>query len=368
MGNVVKNLKTSLIKELNNADEVWVAVALITSGGLSFLQEQLNNETIQHYLIGINLPTEPRALRTLYKLEIKDKIATRIYTEKEFFHPKVYVIRTGKNYKAYIGSANCTDSGLSKNVEISYIVENQTDCKELIDWFNTLNEISFSLKESFLIAYEANYEKRKQRKRKDEEDAKKLKKKLEEEHQVSMAARKELIDVLKWHRKQDSYPEHKAERKRDIKELRESLDYPIFKNINIDTFFSLWQLGHLISIPIPTLKREIKKFRKVLKFLCDDSIDVSLRYNEVLSGSLKIRGVAEATISKILTIHDPSKYAVRNDKINSVLTDYGIEIPKRISAGEKYKAVNNFLIELSKESKMDNLAILDLYLYLEANE
>src|SRR5690606_3694829 len=142
----------------------------------------------------------------------------------------------------------------------------------------------------------------------------------------------------------------------DIKELRESLDYPTFKNIDVDKFFSLWQLGHLISIPMPTLKREIKKFRKVLKFLCDDSIDVSSRYNEVLSGSLKIRGVGEATISKILTIHDPSKYAVRNDKINRVLTDYGIEIPKRISAGEKYKAVNNFLVELSKESKMDNLA------------
>jgi HKD family nuclease len=366
MSSIITSLGNDLKVKLKTADEVWIVVALMTSSGLDFLITELNNNCFQHYLIGINLPTEPKALKKLYRLEVKDKICTRIYAEKEFFHPKVYVIRNGTNYVAYIGSANCTNSGLYKNIELSYKIDNQADCKNLVKWFEKLNKDAFALKANFLTEYERIFEKRKNRKREDEAESQKLKKRLKEVHLVTMASRAELIEVLKWHRSQPSYKTHKAERKEDVKSLRESLDYPAFKNIDIDKFFNLWQLGHLIAIPIPTLKREINKFIKMLKYLCDDSIDIATRIDEVLSGDLKIRGVAEATVSKILTIHNPKEYAVRNDKIDDVLIEYGIEIPKRISKGEKYKAVNVFLKQLKDESNMDNLAILDLYLYIEA--
>jgi len=368
MSNVVENLDVSLTKELKNADEIWIAVALLTRSGLNLLQKQVMSKTIQHYLIGINLPTEPGALKLLHKLEVKDKIQSRIYTEKTFFHPKVYLIRKGESYSAFIGSANCTSSGLSKNVELTYKIANQEDGKKIKKWFDLLFETSVPIKSSFLKQYEENFEKRKSRKAKDEAEAEKLKRALREEYVVTMEARNELIKVLKWHRRQPIYKQHTAEREEDIKNLRKSLDYPNFKNIDIDKFFGIWQLGHLISIPIPTLKREIKKFRKLLLFLCNESIPVEDRINEVLDGNLKIRGVAEATISKILTIHNPNKYSVRNNKIDSVLYDYGIEVPQRISKGEKYNAVNNFLKELARESKMENMAVLDLYLYTEAND
>lgn len=368
MSNIVENLKSELIKELKNADEVWIAVALVTTNALDFLQNQLSEETTQNYLIGINLPTEPNALKKLYRLEVKDQVQTRVYTDKEFYHPKLYLLRKGSNYVAFIGSANFTNSGLSKNIELSYKIENQTDCKTLLKWFEKLNKDAFSITESFIRDYEKSFIKRKERKKKDEKEAQRLKKKLKQEHEVTMAARNELIEVLKWHRKQLIYKQHKAERQENVNRLRESLDYPKFKNVDVDAFFGIWELGHLIAIPVPTLKREIKKFRRMLKYLCDDSIDIALRINEVLTGDLKIRGVAEATVSKILTIHNPNEYAIRNDKIDEVLIQYGIEIPNRISKGEKYKAVNNFLKEISRESNMDNLAVMDLYLYIEATE
>lgn len=366
MKSIVENLKTELLRELKNADELWIAVALVTSNALDFIQNQLSEDATQNYLIGINLPTEPNALKKLYRLEVKDKIQSRIYTDKEFYHPKVYLIRKGSNYIAFIGSANCTNSGLSKNIELSYKIENQTDCKTLVKWFENLNKDAFSITEIFLKEYEKSFIKRKERKLKDEKVAKRLKKKLKQEHEVTMAARTELIEVLKWHRRQPIYKQHKAERQENVKRLRESLDYPAFKNVDVDAFFAIWELGHLIAIPVPTLKRELKKFKRMLKYLCDDNLDIALRINEVLSGDLKIRGVAEATVSKILTIHNPKEYSVRNDKIDDVLIEYGIEIPKRISKGEKYKAVNVFLKQLKDESNMDNLAILDLYLYIEA--
>ena len=67
----------------------------------------------------------------------------------------------------------------------------------------------------------------------DENEANRLKKKLLVEHEVTMAARKELVKVLKWHRKQNIYAERKAIRKQNIKDLRKSLDYPEFNNIEV---------------------------------------------------------------------------------------------------------------------------------------
>lgn len=55
-----------------------------------------------------------------------------------------------------------------------------------------------------------------------------------------------------------------------------------------------------------------------------------------------------------------------NDKIDNILIEYKIEIAKLISKGKKLKVSNTFLRQLCKESNMDNMAVLDLYLYLEA--
>ena len=125
-------------------------------------------------------------------------------------------------------------------------------------------------------------------------------------------------------------------------------------------------MGHLIEIPKPTLHKEIERFRELLKVLIDDSIDVSVRIDRALKGDLYIRGVGEALLTKVLTIHNPKKYFVKNDKSDTALKLYGIELPKRISPGEKYKATNKFLLELLEETGIEDFAILDMYLYNEA--
>ncbi|THV60832.1 NgoFVII family restriction endonuclease [Flagellimonas alvinocaridis] len=368
MSVVVTSLKDGLIQELQSADEIWIGVALMTNSAFNLIQRYISAEVRQHYLLGISLPTEPQVLRKLYKLEAKPNIGTRLYVEREFYHPKVYIIRRVKSYAAFIGSANCTTSGLSKNIEVSYKITNTKDCKELIGWFNTLNENSLSLSSKFIDTYEKRFQKRLDRKREDEREVHELKAKIQQEHVATMKARAELLEVLKWHRRQPEYDEVKRKRKRNVSELREALGYPSYENINVDAFFGIWDLGHLIAIAIPPIKREKNKFRNILTYLSDDTIDISERVDRVLSGDLKMRGVGEATVSKILTIHDPKKYAVRNDRIDSLLVSYGIETPRGISKGARYKAINTFLNHICKESGMNNLAVLDYYLYLEATE
>ncbi|MEO6175645.1 MAG: phospholipase D family protein [Flavobacterium circumlabens] len=368
MKTITQNLQSELKSKLKTADEVWIAVALMTKKGLEFIQENLPDNTKQNYVLGVDLPTDPLALEILCKQQLLQDVSVKMFYNQEFYHPKVYIIKSKEIFTAFVGSANCTKSGLFSNIELSFTITNQSDCTELLDWYKSVDSKSASLTDKFIQDYRLIYKTRLIKKEEDEVLAKKSKEKLKEEYEVTMLSRKELISALKKYRKSIEYSITKRKRNQDIVEIKESIDYPFFNNINVDEFFNLWELGHLIAIPKPTIKTEISRFKSLLLVLIDDNIDISVRINRALKGDLKIRGVGEALISKILTTHDPQKYFVKNNKIDSVLERYGIELPKRISIGEKYKATNKFLIEICEETGIDDLAILDYYLYIEANE
>lgn len=79
----------------------------------------------------------------------------------------------------------------------------------------------------------------------------------------------------------------------------------------------------------------------------------------------KIRGINEGMISKILIIHKPELYYVKNGKTNEALNKYGVEFPRGLTKGYKYKITCDDLIKICNETNIENLAILDHYLYLE---
>jgi hypothetical protein len=368
MNKITQNLQNELKSKLKSADEIWVAVALLTKKGLEFIQDNLPEKAKQNYVLGIDLPTDPDALDVLYKQRILEDVTVKMFYNQEFYHPKVYILRSKQVYTAFVGSANCTSSGLFSNIELSYILKDQTECVELLNWFKLIESKAVPLKQSFIDEYRLSYKARLDRKKEDEILAKKLKKKLQEEYEVTMISKKALITALKKYRNSKDYSNIKKIRKQDVADIKKSIDYPNFKNIDVDEFFNIWELGHLIAIPKPTIKAEISRFKSLIRVLTDDSIDIAVRVDRALKGDLKIRGVGEALITKILTAHNPKMYFVKNSKIDSVLKRYGIELPKRISLGEKYKATNKFLIEICAETGIDDLAVLDYYLYMEANE
>ena len=71
--------------------------------------------------------------------------------------------------------------------------------------------------------------------------------------------------------------------------------------------------------------------------ICDEKNDIEIRYDKALAGNFKIWGVSEGLISKVLTIHDPQKYYVKNKKSDSVLGKYGLQLPKELTPGAKYE-------------------------------
>ena len=363
---ISKNLSQDLTTEFSQADEVWIAVALMTMQGLNFILNNIPNNCKQHYLIGLDLPTDPKALKKINTLQLRSaKVKAKLSVDKEYFHPKVYLIRKGENFSALVGSANCTNGGLYNNIELSTFSNERGTCNDILEWFTELFDKGLPLTTSYINDYQKRYQERLKRKKKEEDAALKEKAEVNKEYRVLIKEKEAFLKVLMEYRKSSDYAEIVQERKLAILDLKRALDYPDFKNIDVENFFKIYDLGHLIPIDKPATIRNLKDLKILLKYLSDENIDIAERYEKAIVGELKVEGVGRAFISKFLAIHNPDEYFVINTKTEKALGKYGIKFPSGLSVGEKYKIGCRFLKEICSETKIQDLAVLDYYLYLE---
>lgn len=151
---IIKNLDAAFKEIFPNSDEIWVAVALANDNGYNTIQHLVNDSTSQNFVVGIDLPTTPSVLKEMYN-KVSERFTVRVYESLDVtFHPKVYISRKNNDYKAVIGSSNLTSGGLNKNVEINYLIKDQKECKELIDWFCELSANSYTLTMQSILEYE----------------------------------------------------------------------------------------------------------------------------------------------------------------------------------------------------------------------
>lgn len=154
--------------DLQNCDEIWIAVAMISDSGFNYIQNHINNNAKQNFLVGIGLPTSPKVLRQLMNLNTPNIFNSRVYHKDEkLFHPKAYIIRTDDYLIAYVGSGNCTEGGFDKNIELSIKTHDQDFCNGLIEWFKTLYKHSNEITDTFLESYEELFKRRRDRMRED---------------------------------------------------------------------------------------------------------------------------------------------------------------------------------------------------------
>jgi len=154
---IIEKFKDFLATELKEAKSIWIASAMISKYGWNFIQRNISDETIQHYLIGIDLATEPFVFESILSdLNINAKIYETSFT----FHPKVYLIeKTNNSLIAFIGSSNTTSWGLEKNVEMNYCIRNQEECKKIQRWFNRLYKNGYLITNEFVKNYKSKFEK-----------------------------------------------------------------------------------------------------------------------------------------------------------------------------------------------------------------
>ncbi len=365
---IITKLSERLKDKLTDADEIWVAVALINLDGLNYILKNVKSTCKQNYIIGIDLPTDPKALKLLNELQLKTDLNVCIYTDKNNFHPKLYLTSTNEKYSAFIGSANCTNGGLTNNIELTTLIQDNNFGIELLEWFTNIKLRSKPLTTKFVLKYQKDFQARLDRKKEDEKFVNKQKTSLNTEYEATLGDKTEFIRILKQYRRNNKYSKIVAERNENVKTLRIDLDYPNFQKIDIDSYFSQWELGHLIAIAKPAIQRNIVQLKKLLKYLTDENIDIATRYDRVLKGDLKVEGVSKAFISKVLTIHKPELYFVKNGKTERALKKYGIELPRGLTEGEKYKITCKFLRQVCIDTDIKDLTVLDYYLYLEGND
>ncbi|GJN57566.1 NgoFVII family restriction endonuclease [Elizabethkingia anophelis] len=148
-------IKQKLQVELLEAKSIWIATAMISYNGWKFIKENLSKDTEQHFLIGIDLATEPKVFEELLN---KLHINSRVYQTNYTFHPKVYLLQKRDNsFTAFIGSSNTTIWGLEKNVEMNFLVNDQAECIKLLEWFNEHYSKGYIITEDFVDDYKSKY-------------------------------------------------------------------------------------------------------------------------------------------------------------------------------------------------------------------
>jgi len=156
-------IKQKLEAELLDCKSVWIATAMISFNGLKFIQENLSKEAEQHFLIGIDLATEPKVFEELLN---NLHINARVYETNYTFHPKVYLFQKNDNsFTAFIGSSNTTSWGLEKNVEMNFQVNEQNECKKILKWFTELYAKGYLITEDFVNNYKSSFIKASYRKK-----------------------------------------------------------------------------------------------------------------------------------------------------------------------------------------------------------
>jgi len=154
---ITSTLKIEIESYLQSGDELWNAVALVKDSAFEFIQKAIREKCIQHYLVGIDLPTPPSVLRTMQSKQKKGLFECAIYKSSFNYHPKVYLIKSGEQYIAFIGSSNLTDGGLVNNFELNYKVTNQEDCLSILKWFNSLYNDGYPLTDENINEYENKF-------------------------------------------------------------------------------------------------------------------------------------------------------------------------------------------------------------------
>lgn len=91
---------------------------------LEALEKSLGRGMTARFAIGLSFHlTEPTLLRTLFRLSRAYPLELYLSDTEETFHPKIYAFTDPRRSTVFVGSANLTAGGLSKNYEASVRVD-----------------------------------------------------------------------------------------------------------------------------------------------------------------------------------------------------------------------------------------------------
>lgn len=351
---ITDNLKKKLTEAISNATEIRVAVALANETALDML-ELRKKVCIVNIVVGVDLPTPTDVLTELHA-EFGDNC--RIYL-KHFYHPKVYLFRYDNGHlKAFIGSANFTSGGLEKNVEMSIAIDDQSVCNDLLNWFNSIYDDANLITDSFLKKYRPYEKKYRSVWQEQEDDFCEIANEMNEYAEQEKRIKKDLLKI----RNSSKYAEICNVRKEAISRIKDALDYNNgFRSIDVLSYLDILELGKIRRSYQDDLigYAEDGSLKKVCKFICDESIELSKRLDATLNGGDKhLNGWGINNVTKLLCVSDPKRYFVYNGAIKKYLNQVGVRIGGDITSS-KYIKLQVLFKQICDELDIDNFAVLD---------
>jgi len=343
------SLSTKLQDELNQATEIWIAVALMNQQGFNFLTTHLNPDCKQHYLIGTYLPTQPQALYALFNhCKNNNTRHLAIYHYTTCFHPKLYLIKKKTGCSSFVGSANCTNGGLNDNIELTTYCDDKEVFRNLKTWFNRSFTEGVKKMEDYIRSYEVRFRQRA------------MVRNINPQQQNNA----DLIRDLTFYRQSADYADIVVQRNNGVTNLKNALDFPNFQNINLDAFFEIEDLGALDYRNRDRILMNMGNLIILLNNLTNQNINIIQRYNDAICGGLlHVDKVGTNFITKVLCIYQPNLYYVENSISTKVLRQYGFQATGA-SAGARYANTCQYLIDIANATGINDLALLDNGLYL----
>jgi HKD family nuclease len=162
---LIQQLRTCL----RNAGEFALGMALITQRGLDLvaddLRDCLERGGLGRILIGIDMPTEPAAIKFLWQLQsgFPSQLKLRVFqsSSRRIFHPKLSLFRSHQgHWSAIVGSANLTNGGLADNYEVSLFVDDHRAARTCLDFFeeNFKGGHARKIDAAWLDRYQSNFQ------------------------------------------------------------------------------------------------------------------------------------------------------------------------------------------------------------------
>lgn len=357
---------------VRQSKSIDIAVALASDTAVDILKKAKKNCKIR-FIAGINLPTPCKVLK---QLKNSYKNNARIYISEihsETFHPKVYIFNLSNgSKKVLLGSGNFTDGGLYNNIEASVLIEDKDMIVKVEKWFDEIFNNSKPISDEFLKKYEvyadAEIKHDANKKRNFMQLLSSLGSKTSTED-VAKELRKNVIKELRCRMKMKKYQEDMNRRSIAVKDIYDSIDIKHnFKNFNIEKFYKIKELGHIIPIYKSHLQaaKQNGKLTKVLKMLIDENTPLSERFDSVMELKKKygIKGIGDNVLSKVLCVYDPKKYVVLNTPAKIFFQkELGLKPPKGLTDGEKYQFYCNIFRDICQEAGVPDMAILDVLIW-----
>lgn len=360
-----------------------MATAFLRVSGLSQLlpgiRKCLSNGGKVTMVIGKNFAqTEPEALRKLHQLSVKQtNLLIRFslgLNEQGTFHPKVFLVRNGRDADVISGSANITGGGLVTNEECSLWVQTKSTediYKETKKYLLGLTSDEYSEDLTLLVIskYETYFNK-----------FKNIRKTIKQSPEHKGELEFNYTNLLK-HLKafdKEQRTNLQASKKRSYKEARKVLDEIAYGNRLTEKKFAglldelvgsagggrLWHSGSLYRhrrLVYPNYK----KFKQLVRYAIENAnSDPAVVYAHAKELVDQIAGAGPNYVAEILMTIRPKKFANLNQNPIKVLRkEAGVALKSSSGSfsGDDYSEYCSLVKEICKKLELEDMLEADTF-------